>query len=206
MSPPSSLVITMHDDRGRPPAGPSGHVLNCFGFGGSLAPHGASPGCCARSITSIEWFDRPVAATLAVGPIAVVQHQYSMLDGEAGGGVQWCHERGIPFLAWSPLASGFLADSFDVGTLDADDLRRRMRWATTDAERVARVRDVLGQVAARHEATMVAVALAWTTRRPGVHSIVGAWTPAETEVFATPLPALADDDLRLLDGAAGGPD
>ena len=142
---------------------------------------------------------------LAVGPIAVVQHQYSLLDGEAGGVIQWCHERGIPFLAWSPLASGFLADSFELGTLDPDDLRHRLRWATTDAERVARVRDVLGQVAARHEATMVAVALAWTTRHPGVHAIVGARTPAETEVVTTPLPALSDDDLRLLDEAAGGP-
>ncbi len=92
-----------------------------------------------------------------------------------------------------------------LGTLDPDDLRRRMRWATTDAERVARVRDVLGQVAARHEATMVAVALAWTTRHPGVHAIVGARTPAETEVVTTPLPTLADDDLRMLDEAAGGP-
>ena len=142
---------------------------------------------------------------LAVGPIAVVQHQYSLLDGEACGVIQWCHARGIPFLAWSPLASGFLADSFDVGTLDPDDLRRRMPWATTDAERVARVRDVLGQVAARHDATMVAVALAWTTRRPGVHAIVGARTPAETEVVTTPPPTLADDDLHLLDEATGGP-
>ena len=94
---------------------------------------------------------------LAVGPIAVVQHQYSLLDGEAGGVIQWCHERGVPFLAWSPLASGFLTDSFDLGTLDPDDLRHRLRWATTDAERVARVRDVLGQVADRYEATMVTV-------------------------------------------------
>ena len=142
---------------------------------------------------------------LAVGPIAVVQQQYSLLAGEPDGVIQWCHERGIPFLAWSPLASGFLADSFDVGSLDPDDLRRRLRWATTDVERVGRVRDALGHVAARHEATMVAVALAWTTRHPDVHAIVGARTPAETEILTAPPPTLANDDLRLLDEAAGGP-
>jgi aryl-alcohol dehydrogenase-like predicted oxidoreductase len=142
---------------------------------------------------------------LAVGPVAVVQHQYSLLDDAPEAVIQWCDERGIPFLAWSPLASGFLADAFDVGSLDPDDLRRRLRWATTEGERVARVRDALGQVAAWHDATMVAVALAWTTRHPGVHAIVGARTPAETEVVTAPLPALSDDDLRLLDEATGGP-
>ena len=116
-----------------------------------------------------------------------------------------CHERGIPFLAWSPLASGFLADSFDVGTLDPDDLRRRMRWATMDAERVARVRDVLGRVAARHDATMVAVR--WSGRHviPACTLLSRARTPAETDVVTAPLPALADDDLRMLDEAAGRP-
>ena len=34
IGPPSSFVITMQAERGRPPASPSGHELNCFGFWG----------------------------------------------------------------------------------------------------------------------------------------------------------------------------
>jgi aryl-alcohol dehydrogenase-like predicted oxidoreductase len=158
-------------------------------------------GAAGLSNHSIESMER----ALAVGPVSVVQHQYSMLDGEAVGVIEWCHDRGIPFLAWSPLASGFLADSFDVAALDPDDLRHRLRWATTSADRVARVRNALAAVAARHDATMVAVALAWTTRRAGVRAIVGARTPAEAEILAAPLPVVDDDDVRLLDEAAAEP-
>ena len=52
---------------------------------------------------------------------------------------------------------------------------------------------------------MVCVALAWTTRRHGVHAIVGARIPAETDVVIAPLPSLDDTDLRQLDDAAVGP-
>jgi aryl-alcohol dehydrogenase-like predicted oxidoreductase len=150
---------------------------------------------------SIESMER----ALAVGPISVVQHQYSLLDHEATGVIEWCHDRGIPFLAWSPLASGFLADSFDLAVLDPDDLRHRLRWATSEAGRVARVRDALARVAAERDTTMVGVALAWTTRHPGVRAIVGARTPPEAELLTAPLPALAEHELQLLDEAAAEP-
>ena len=51
----------------------------------------------------------------AVAPIAVVQHQWSILHHppETDAVRQWCAEVGAAFLAWSPLASGFLIDDFD---------------------------------------------------------------------------------------------
>jgi aryl-alcohol dehydrogenase-like predicted oxidoreductase len=44
---------------------------------------------------------------LTVGPVAVVQHQYSLLHRapEREGVLAWCAEHGAEFLAWSPLAS-----------------------------------------------------------------------------------------------------
>jgi aryl-alcohol dehydrogenase-like predicted oxidoreductase len=59
----------------------------------------------------------------------VVQHQYSLLHRapEADGVLAWCRQHQVPFLAWSPLASGFLADGFDPAALTAGDLRRRLR-------------------------------------------------------------------------------
>jgi aryl-alcohol dehydrogenase-like predicted oxidoreductase len=42
----------------------------------------------------------------AIGPVAVVQHQYSLLHRapQADGVLAWCKRRWVPFLAWSPLA------------------------------------------------------------------------------------------------------
>ena len=140
---------------------------------------------------------------LTVGPIGVVQHQYSLLvrDAETDGVLDWCADHGIPFLAWSPLASGFLVDDFDLEATHATDLRRRLRWATTEHARTERVRSALRTVAEQHDTTMVAVALAWVTRRPGVHAIVGARNPAEAELLGRPLPPLTDEDVQLLDQA-----
>jgi len=48
----------------------------------------------------------------AIGPVSVVQHQYSLLHRtpEVDAVLSWCADNGAAFLAWSPLASGFLAD------------------------------------------------------------------------------------------------
>jgi aryl-alcohol dehydrogenase-like predicted oxidoreductase len=140
---------------------------------------------------------------LSVGPVGVVQHQYSLLvrDAETEGVLDWCADHGIPFLAWSPLGSGFLVDAFDLETTHATDLRRRLRWATTEQARTERVRSALRTVADRLDTTMVATALAWVTRRPGVLAIVGARSPGEAELLGRPLPPLADEDRELLDQA-----
>jgi len=73
----------------------------------------------------VELMDR----ALAIGPVSVVQHQYSLLHRapEADGVLAWCQQHQVPFLAWSPLASGFLADGFDLAALTTGDLRRRPR-------------------------------------------------------------------------------
>ena len=140
---------------------------------------------------------------LTVGPIGVVQHQYSLLvrDAESDGVLDWCAARGIPFLAWSPLASGFLVDDFDVEATHSTDLRRRLRWASSEHDRTQRTRSALQTLAEEHDTTMVAVALAWVTRRPGVYAIVGARNPAEAELLGRPLPLLTNEDVQLLDQA-----
>ena len=79
----------------------------------------------------------------AVAPIAVVQHQWSILHHppETDAVRQWCAEVGAAFLAWSPLASGFLVDGFDLEATVPGDRRRSMRWASGDgAQRLAAVR------------------------------------------------------------------
>jgi methylglyoxal reductase len=140
-----------------------------------------------------------------VGPVVVVQHQYSLLHRvpETDGVLDWCATHNVPFLAWSPLASGFLTDGFDVDDLVADDLRRGLRWAA-DAEqpRVRRILAELSRIAAGRRATVAMAALAWATHRPACHAIVGARSPAEARALADP-PELADEDVAALDRASG---
>jgi aryl-alcohol dehydrogenase-like predicted oxidoreductase len=142
---------------------------------------------------------------LAVGPVSVVQHQFSLLHRTplADGVLDWCDRNGVPFLAWAPLASGFLAAGFDRSALHPDDLRHRLPWAGDAATLVADARSALDSVAARHGATTTSVALAWVLHRPGVHAIVGARTRAEAIALTAPLPALDAADMAVLDRLDG---
>jgi len=71
------------------------------------------------------------AATLrkahAVHPIAAVQTEYSLWTRNPEIAVlQACKELGVAFVAFSPVARGFLCGPLDVNALDAKDIRRMM--------------------------------------------------------------------------------
>ena len=133
----------------------------------------------------------------AVAPVAVVQHQYSLLHRtpETDGVLDWCAAHDSAFLAWAPLASGFLTAGFDLATLAPDDLRHRLPWAAQD---LAPLRAQIAAVAVRHGVPPHRVALAWTARRPGTYAIAGARTAAEATDLS-PLPHLTAADLTLLE-------
>jgi len=154
-------------------------------------------GAVGLSNHAVELLDR----ALAVGPVATVQNQYSLLDRspELDGTLEWCERNGVTFLSWGSVGAGFLADGFELPELDPDDLRHRLRWAGTDAALTARTREAVATIASTRGYTMVAVALAWLTTRPFVFPIVGARTPAEAVALAEPLPSLDGDELALLD-------
>src|SRR5687767_284272 len=67
MAPPSSLVMTMHAERGRPPVAPSGQELKRFGFAGSFVPVGASPGC---------WMPTNIVLSSGVTNTPVISHTF----------------------------------------------------------------------------------------------------------------------------------
>ncbi len=104
----------------------------------------------------VELMDR----ARAVGPVTVVQHQYSLLHRapEADGVLDWCAQHKVPFLAWSPLAPGFLADRFDLAALTTGDLRRRLRWADPAVVDLATLRRDLAAIASGAGMSMSALA------------------------------------------------
>jgi aryl-alcohol dehydrogenase-like predicted oxidoreductase len=109
--------------------------------------------------------------------LAVVQHQWSLLSHgpDAAAAADWCGATGARFLCWSPLASGFLTEEFDLASLAPDDLRRRLPWAEVSLEPLARE-------AVARAMSLEQYALAWSATRG--HPIVGARSPEEVALLA----------------------
>jgi aryl-alcohol dehydrogenase-like predicted oxidoreductase len=117
-----------------------------------------------------------VERALTVGPVAALQYQYSLLHRDPEADIL---RLGIGMLAWSPLASGFLAEGFDLAQLVPDDFRHGHPFAHLD---LGPLRSELSETGARHGRSAAQVALAWVLRHPGVAgAIVGIRTPAEAE-------------------------
>lgn len=137
----------------------------------------------------VELLDRALAA----GPVSVVQHQYSLLyrAPESAGVLDWCRQQQVPFLAWSPLASGFLADGFDLAALTSGDLRRGLRWADPAVLDLAALRRDLAAIAAAAGLSMTAVAAGWALAR-GALPIIGARTVTEAGQIAAFKPVPPD--------------
>ncbi|MDX3073663.1 aldo/keto reductase [Streptomyces sp. MI02-7b] len=111
----------------------------------------------------------------------------------------------LGMLVWSPLAGGMLTGKFDRdGASDAAARRAKIDFPPVDRERVYDVVDALRLVAARHDASVASVALAWVLGRPGVTSaIVGARRPEQlTDNLSALDLALSAQDLEELDAAS----
>ncbi|MBT9462890.1 aldo/keto reductase [Hydrogenophaga sp.] len=69
----------------------------------------------------------------AVHPITALQTEYSLWTRNPEIAVlEACRELGVAFVAFSPVARGFLCGEIDVGTLDAKDIRRSMPRFSAD--------------------------------------------------------------------------
>jgi aryl-alcohol dehydrogenase-like predicted oxidoreductase len=121
-----------------------------------------------------------VEHALELGPVGALQYQYSLLHHETEAEVlPLAVARGIGLLAWSPLASGFLAEGFDLGRLVPDDFRHGHPFAQLD---LGPLRTRLAEIGRRQGRTAAQVALAWVLGHEGVSgAIVGVRTPAEAE-------------------------
>lgn len=139
----------------------------------------------------------------AVHPIAAVQSEYSLWTRNPEIAVlQTCHELGAVFVAFSPLARGFLADGVsDVAALHEGDLRTRMPRFQPDAyAQNLRLLEPYKQIAREQGCSPAQLALAWLLGRdariipiPGTTSLthlrdnIGA---AQVHLSATTIAAL----------------
>ncbi len=112
------------------------------------------------------------AATLcrahAVHPIAAVQTEYSLWTRNPEIAVlQTCRELGVAFVAFSPVARGFLtARLLDAGALDAKDIRAGMpRFAPDNYAANLKLLPAYLEVARELGCTPAQLALAWLLHR-----------------------------------------
>lgn len=100
--------------------------------------------------------------------------------------IPWCVAHGTGVIVYSPMGAGIFTDRFSlerVKSLPADDWRtRNAEFLPPNVERNIALRDALKPIAARHEATVAEVAVAWTLHWPGVTgAIVGARSPEQVD-------------------------
>lgn len=117
------------------------------------------------------------AATLrrahAVHPIAAVQSEYSLCTRNPEIAVlQACRDIGAAFVAFSPLARGFLTGAFpDAATLDAKDIRRSMpRFGVAAHSANLELLGGVAALAAEAGCSMAQLALAWVLAQ-GTHVV-----------------------------------
>src|SRR5437868_3938417 len=109
-----------------------------------------------------------IERALSVGPVASLQHQYSALVRDVEDEIlPLALARSLGVIVWSPLASGFLTDGFDVDALDDGDFRRTHPFASLD------LTDLRAELR-RETGSVTAGAIRFVLRHPAVTgAIVG---------------------------------
>ena len=146
----------------------------------------------------------------AICPVTAIQNRYSMMARWHEPLFDVCDELGVGFVAFSPMANGFLSAAFQAGQRFADgDFRNAMpQYAAENDERNRALLDLLRDLAAAHDATPAQLSMAWMIdRRPWIVPIPG--TRNETRLTENAGAAdlhLTSDEIASIDAALDGID
>jgi aryl-alcohol dehydrogenase-like predicted oxidoreductase len=109
---------------------------------------------------------------------------------------------GLALMPWSPLAGGFLSGKYTRDKQKAGDSRRdEFDFPPLNKMKAYDIIDVMAEIAARYDASVARVALAWMLRKPAVTSIIiGAKRTEQLldNIAATEL-QLSEEDMNKLD-------
>ena len=147
----------------------------------------------------------------AVQPLSALQSEYSMFTREPEQEILPLLEKlGIGFIPFSPLGKGFLTGKIDPGTtFAAGDVRNNLpRFADEAREANHNLVTLIGEVAARKNATPAQVALAWLlAQKPWIAPIPGTTKlhRMEENVGGADVVLTADDLKALADVLARVP-
>jgi aryl-alcohol dehydrogenase-like predicted oxidoreductase len=142
-----------------------------------------------------------------IGHVDSLQPPFSAIRRRSAAEITWCgaHDTGV--IVYSPMQAGLLTGTFSVErakSLPADDWRAQHPEFTGEAlSRNLALAQALKPIAARHETTVSAVAVAWTLAWRGVSgAIVGARSSAQVDGWLDAATLeLTDEDLREIAAA-----
>ena len=100
----------------------------------------------------------------AVAPISALQSEYSLWERDIEEEIlPTCRALGIGFVPYSPLGRGFLTGAFrNLDELPENDWRRQdPRFQGDNFATNLAIVDIVGEIAAKHEASHAQIALAW---------------------------------------------
>lgn len=118
-------------------------------------------------------------------PLLIYQDKLNLINRQLleEGRLQFCHDHGIGFISFSPLAQGLLTDRYLNGVPDDSRMAkgRFLKRETLTPELTAHLQELNAQAHERNE-TLAEMALAWILHQQGVTSVlVGASSVAQLE-------------------------
>ncbi|MDP9257908.1 MAG: aldo/keto reductase [Actinomycetota bacterium] len=144
-----------------------------------------------------------------IAPVETLQPQYSLVDREAERELlPSAGRQGVGVIVYSPMGSGLLTGSMTrerIAALPEDDWRRAdPRFQEPELSQHLALVARLEIVAARHDATPGAIAVAWTLRHPAVDgAIVGVRRQSQVgPIVAAASLTLDADDIATIEGRA----
>ena len=114
-------------------------------------------------------------AAHAVTPVAAVQSEYSIMERKWDADViPFCRKNGIGFVAYSPMAGGFLSGKYRHAAFEGDDVRRVIpRYTEENMQANAVLLDLINRYAEAKHCTAAQVSLAWVMHSAHVVPIPG---------------------------------
>ena len=151
----------------------------------------------------------------AVGPISALQSEYSLWERDIEEEIlPTCRALGIGFVPYSPLGRGFLTGALrNLDELTENDWRRQdPRFQGDNFATNLAIVDVVGEIAAKHEASHAQIALAWILAQgndivpiPGFKRRVTMEDSAKASDVTLDANDLATLDLAAPRGGTSGP-
>ncbi len=120
-----------------------------------------------RSIGLSEVSAQTLRKAHAEHPIAALQTEYSLWTRNPEiAALQACRELGVSFVAFSPVARGFLCGPLDVSALDAKDFRRSLpRFTPENFAKNSQLLPAYQAIASEVGCTPAQLAIAWLLHR-----------------------------------------
>ena len=114
-------------------------------------------------------------AVHAVTPVTAVQSEYSIMERKWEADViPFCRENGIGFVAYSPMAGGFLSGKYRHAAFEGDDVRRVItRYTEENMQANAVLLDLIDRYAKAKRCTAAQISLAWVMHSEHIVPIPG---------------------------------